>query len=338
MTIFRSFKNMYLKPENEIKMFIHQFERMVAGFRCCQTWIQHPIQSDHARPRSDLHPHIFATKARWRGIAQPLCPATATAHLPNVLAVSGHSYWSVNPAIGSWTSGIIVRWRSCFLMDEHWWLPSSIFPSSKFFQQENCGGQLVICVISRPWSRRRPQEIRGQNGSPGGLGFKKATLTHHIPPPCPQNWSKSPSKHHSKWLLWSLACPLCVTSWARQLQPQLQCVKWHNTSRVWNIAITPSRSTEPTVASTVAVELQLRPLKKGIKKLQTRNFHEISRFLKHSFGPASAKDPWKKIEDSNWIWSTAQSKRPGSPGSARHGVPWTLPGTCSCKNSLAEIP
>ena len=57
------------------------------------------------------------------------------------------------------------------------------FQVPKFFQQENCGGR-------RPWSRRAPQEIRSQNGSPGGLDFKIATLTHT---PCPQNWSnKSP--------------------------------------------------------------------------------------------------------------------------------------------------
>ena len=59
---------------------------MVAGFRCCQTWIEHPMQSDHASPRSDLHPHIFATKARWRGIAHGL------AHLPQVLSVGSQSH------------------------------------------------------------------------------------------------------------------------------------------------------------------------------------------------------------------------------------------------------
>ena len=40
---------------------------------------------------------------------------------------------------------------------------------------------------------------------------------------------------------------------------------------------------------------------------------------KRSFGLASAKDPWEKLKIpiySNWIWSTAQSKGPGSPGSA----------------------
>ena len=46
------------------------------------------------------------------------------------------------------------------------------FQGPKFFQQENCGGR-------RPWRQRAPQEIRSQNGSPGGLGFKIATLTHH---------------------------------------------------------------------------------------------------------------------------------------------------------------
>ena len=277
MTIFRSFKNIYLKPENvrkpeneteQIKMSIHQIEWMVAGL--CQTWI------DHARPRSDLHPHIFATKARWRGIAQPLCPATATAHLPNVLAVGSqsHSHWSDNPAIGSWTSRIIVRWRSFFWkMDEHGWLPSSILPSSKFLptRKLRSAGHLRHIASLKPkgtsgnsQSKRVTRRVRLQNSNPN-------------PHTLPSNWNrKSPSKHHSKWLLWSLASPLCVTTWARQLQPQLQCFKWHKTSRVWNIAITPPWSTEPTVASTVAVQLQLQPLKKGIKKLQTRNFHEIS--------------------------------------------------------------
>ena len=202
-----------------IPISIHQFEWMVAG--CCQTWNEHPIQSDHARPRSDLHPHIFATKARWRGIAHGL------AHLPQVLAVGSqsHSHWSVNPAIGRWTSSIIVRWRPLFWK----WMnmggfQALFFQVPKFFQQENCGGR-------RPWSRRAPQEIRSQNGSPAGLGFKIASLTQPTHPALKIEVNPHrniiPSDFFEAWLV-------RFVSWARQLQPQLHCVKWHKTSRVWN--------------------------------------------------------------------------------------------------------
>ena len=217
MTIFRSFKNMYLKPENEIKMFIHQFERMVAGFRCCQTWIQHPIQSDHARPRSDLHPHIFATKARWRGIAQPLCPATATAHLPNVLA-RATAHWSVNPAIGSWTSR-----RSFFLkMDEHGWLPSSIFPSSKVLPTRKLRRSASLepkTASGNSRSKRVTRQVRFQNSNPNPT---HPALQIEVNP----HGNIIPSDFFEAWLV-------RFVSWARQL-PQLQCVKWHKTSRVWN--------------------------------------------------------------------------------------------------------
>ena len=312
---------------------------------CCQTWIDHPIQADHARPRSDLHPHIFATKGPWRGTAHGL------ASLPSVLSV-GSRHWSATGRLipcanfvfggfGHCSNGlqqqillelycaklselrrspVILRlmpfyhcwmertWKlnvrqNCEMtirfffwkMHKHGWLPSSIFPSSKFLptrKLQRSAGHLRH--ISRPCSRRRPQEIRGQNGSPGGLGFKNLQNINPNPhTPCPQNWnwnSKSPSKHHSKWLLWSLASPLCVTSWARQLQPQLQCFKWHKTSRVWNIAITPSWCTEPTVASTVVVQLQLRPLEeekasKSCKPGTSMRFQEISRFLKWLTSP-----------------------------------------------------
>ena len=195
---------------------LSQFEWMVAGFRCCQTWIWtscHP--SDHARPRIDMHPHIFATKARWRGIAQPLCPATATAHLPNVLAVSSHSYWSVNPAIGSWTSSIIVRWRSFFLkMDEHGWLPSSIFPSSKVLptrKLRRSAGHLRHIASLDPKADLRKFAV--QNGSPGGLGFKIATLTQPTYPALKIEVNPHrniiPSDFCEAWLV-----PLCVLSQA----------------------------------------------------------------------------------------------------------------------------
>ena len=152
------------------------------------------------------------------------------------------------------------------------------FQVPQFFQQENCGGQPVICVISCPWSQRVPQEIRGQNGSPGGLGFKIATLTQ--PTTLPSKLNIIPSDFFEAWLV----------RFVSQLEPG-SCNHNFNASS----GTKPAESeTSPSLhhdapnqpwASTVAVQLQLRPLEeekasKSCKPGTSMRFQEISRFLK----------------------------------------------------------
>ena len=209
---------------------------MVAG--CCQTWIEHPIQSDRARPRSDLHPHFFATKAHWRARAYGL------AALPRVLSVAAtgrligdespvptlslgvlaiaqmdcsNKFYSssiapnfqssvpCHPAIGnsstsvgwnehgSWTSSIIVRWRSFFLENGWTWVASKLY-FSKFQSSSN----KKIASYRVLGAKDGLRKFAVKNGSPQRVRLQNSNLN---PPPCPQNWNnKSQSKHHSKWL------------------------------------------------------------------------------------------------------------------------------------------
>ena len=279
--------NQHFHPWNYI-------EWMVAG--CCQTWIEHPTQSDQARPRSDLHPHIFATEAHWRGTAHGL------AALPSVLSV-GSRHWSVNrrlipranhvfggfghcsnglqqqvllelycaklselrsvpchPAIGScstivgwnehgsWMSGKIVRWQSVFFGK---WINMGGFQSS--LEPKTASGNL--------WPKRVTRRDRLQNSN-----LNPHTL------PCPPNWSKSPSKHHSKWLQKLGFSALSHNLSQAAATSMLQVAQTKQSLKHRHHSIMVHRSNRGLhrggASATTPGE--------GIKKLQTRNFQEIS--------------------------------------------------------------
>ena len=156
-------------------------------------------------------------------------------------------------------------------MDEHGWLPSSIFPSSKFlptrklrrsasFEPKTASGNL--------WSKRVTRRVRLQSGNPNPthhLALKIEIVNPHR--------NIIPSDFFEAWLL----------RFVSQLEPG-SCNHNFNASsgtKPGESETSPSLHHGPPNQpwppdSTVAVQLQLRPLKKGIKKLQTRNFHEIS--------------------------------------------------------------
>ena len=153
-------------------------------------------------------------------------------------------------------------------MDEHGWLPSSIFPSSKVLPTRKLRSSASLepkGTSGNSQSKRVTRRVRLQNSNPNPHPALKIEVNPHR--------NIIPSDFFEAWLV-------RFVSWARQLQAQLQRFKWHKPSRVWNIAITPSWCTEATVASTVAVELQLRPLEKekaskSCKPGTSMRFHEI---------------------------------------------------------------
>ena len=147
-------------------------------------------------------------------------------------------------------------------MDEHGWLPSVL----------GAEGHLRKFAVKK--------------GSHGGLGFKIATL---IPHTRPQNWSKSPWKHHSKWLLWSLACPLCVLSQAAATTTSMRQVAQNSIYRTSiehrHHSIMVHRTNSGLHCGGGASATPLKKASKSWKPGTSMRFHEISRFLKWLTSP-----------------------------------------------------
>ena len=165
----------------------------------------------------------------------------------------------------TWKLNVRHSYEMTFLFFENGWT----WVASKFyFSKFQISSNKKIKEVS-PWSRRAPQEIRGQNGSPGGLGFKIATLTQ--PTTLPSKLNIIPSDFFEAWLV----------RFVSQLEPG-SCNHNFNASS----GTTPAESeTSPSLHHGPPNQpwpppwrwsFSYDPWKKASKKLQTRNFHEIS--------------------------------------------------------------